>query len=124
MMSYLADRVIQYFEDFNGFAEWLRCMEKAGAIEKVEIDEKRKSVAIQGKVATGFYEGIDPINVLVLLGFAFFGEYWAFMPDTKQAFDKIHKWWKGQIKKSDKLKTDSRPKRKALPLTAFVDTQH
>jgi len=122
MMSYLADHVIQYFEDFNGFAEWLRRMEKAGAIEKVEIDEKRKSIAIQGKVATGFYQGIDPINVLVLLGFAFFGEYWAFMSDTKQAFDKIHKWWKEQIKKGQT--TDSKPKRKVLPLTAFVDTQH
>jgi len=106
MMSYLADRLIQFYEDFEGFCKWIKLMEKAGALKKVEIDKERGIVSIKGKVggvdgvSTGLLRNVDPINNLVCLGFAFFGEFWAFMPDTKHAFDKVKKWWKKQIKKS------------------------
>jgi len=105
MMSYLADRLIQFYEDFDGFCEWLRTMEKAGALKKVEIDKEKGVVAIKGKVggidgiSTSLLRSADPINNLVLLGFAFFGEFWAHMPDAELAFKKVKKWWKEQIKK-------------------------
>jgi hypothetical protein len=105
MMSYLADRLIQFYEDFEGFCRWIKTMEQAGAIKSVKIDSERKIVSIKGKVggidgiSTGLSRSVDPINNLVLLGFAFFGEYWIYMPDVKQAFKKVNKWWKEQIKK-------------------------
>jgi len=34
----------------------------------------------------------------VLLGFVFFGQYWAMMPDAEQAFKKVKKWWRRKLK--------------------------
>lgn len=98
-MVYLADKVIQYFEDPESFYSWIKLMEKVGAVKHVKIDREKEVVAIQGKVNAGLYRGLDPINALVLLGFAFFGELWVYMPDVDIAFKKIKKWWRGQIKK-------------------------
>ncbi|MHC1577718.1 MAG: hypothetical protein ACXQT6_03405 [Candidatus Methanospirareceae archaeon] len=107
MMSYLADRLIQFYEDFDGFCEWIKQMEKAGALKKVEIDRERQMVVMRGKVGGPSGEGIgcgisrksgDPINNLVLLGFAFFGQYWAMMPDAGEAFKKVKKWWRRKLK--------------------------
>ncbi len=109
MMSYLADRIIQFYEDFEGFCEWLKKMEKAEALWSVKIDKEKGMVVIKGKVggidgiSVGLYRNVDPINNLVLLGFAFFGEFWAYMPDAKEAFKKVKKWWKEQIKKRRKV---------------------
>ncbi|HEX59160.1 MAG TPA: hypothetical protein ENF26_03315 [Methanomicrobia archaeon] len=107
MMSYLADRLIQFYEDFDGFCEWIKRMEAAGALKKVEIDKEQQMVVMRGKVGGPSGEGIgcgisrksiDPINNLVLLGFAFFGQYWAMMPDAEQAFKKVKKWWRRKLK--------------------------
>jgi len=108
-MSYLADRLIQYYEDFEGFCEWILTMKKAGVLKEVKIDKERGIVSIKGKVggidgvSTGLLKSVDPINNLVCLGFAFFGEYWVYMPDTDLAFKKVKKWWKEQIKKRRKV---------------------
>ena len=97
MMVNLADKVIELYEDPEKFYNWLKAMEKLGVLKKVE--KSNSYIAIQGKVNTYVSQKIDPINNLVCLGFAFFGEFWAFMPDVKDAFAKIKKWWKEQIKK-------------------------
>mgnify|MGYP007120028982 CR=1 FL=1 len=108
MMSYLADRLIQFYEDFDGFCEWIKRMEAAGALKKVEIDKERQMVVMRGRVGGPTGDGIacglsrksiDPINNLVLLGFAFFGQYWAAMPDADEAFKKVKKWWKENLNK-------------------------
>jgi len=105
MMSYLADRLIQFYEDFEGFCKWIKTMEQAGVLKSVHIDKERRIVSIKGKVggrdgvSTGLLRSVDPINNLVLLGFAFFGEYWIYMPDVDEAFKKVKKWWKEQIKR-------------------------
>jgi len=107
MMSYLADRLIQFYEDFDGFCEWIKRMEAAGALKEVKIDKERQMVVMRGRVGgptgegigCGIYKGVDPINNLVLLGFAFFGPFWAAMPDADEAFEKVKKWWKQNLKK-------------------------
>jgi len=108
MMTYLADRLIQFYEDFNGFCKWILTMKKAGLLKDVKIDRERGMVSIKGKVggidgvSTGLLRSIDPINNLVLLGFAFFGEYWVYIPDANLAFKKVKKWWKKKIEKRKK----------------------
>ena len=100
MMLELARRVIQYYEDFDGFVDWLKKHEKAGSLKSVEVDREQKVVSIEGIVNTGFaLDHIDPINLLVILGLAFFGPFWPYMPDAKEAFKLIKKWWKNQVKK-------------------------
>jgi len=103
MMSYLADRLIQFYDDFEGFCEWIQTMKKVGVLKEVKIDKENGIVAIKGKVSTGLLRNVDPINNLVCLGFAFFGEFWAYMPDAEEAFKKVKKWWREQIK-SNKMK--------------------
>jgi len=95
-MSYLAERIIQFYEDVDGFYEWLKRFERVGVLRKVERDGSL--IKISGKVNTGLSLKADPINNLVCLAFAFFGEVWPFLPDTKLAFKKIKRWWKDQIK--------------------------
>ena len=101
MMVRLAEKVIEFYENPDEFYNWLKTMEKAGVLKRVE--RKDGVIAIAGKVNTGVSEKADPINNLVLLGFAFFGEFWAFMPDIKEAFDMVKKWWKAQIKEGKKV---------------------
>ena len=97
MMLYLADKVIQLYEDFESFCKWLELMEKAGVLKEVKIDKENGTISIRGcRTSTCLLRSIDPINNLVLLGFAFFGELWVYMPDAEDAFRKIKKWWKNR----------------------------
>ena len=94
-MVELARRVIQCYEDFDGFVDWLKMHERAGTLRSVEVDRDRRVVSIGGVVNTGFaLDHIDPINLLVILGFAFFGIFWIYMPDAKETFKLVKKWWK------------------------------
>ena len=73
MMAELARRVIQCYEDFDGFVHWLKLHERVGSLKSVEIDRERKAVSIRGIINTGFsLDHIDPVNLLVILGLAFF----------------------------------------------------
>ena len=100
MMVELAKRVIQCYEDFDGFVDWLKLHERVGSLKSVEIDRERRVVSIGGIINTGFsLDHIDPVNLLVILGLAFFGPFWPYMPDAKQAFKLVKKWWRDQIKK-------------------------
>ena len=100
MMAELARRVIQCYEDFDGFVHWLKLHERVGSLKSVEIDRERKAVSIRGIINTGFsLDHIDPVNLLVILGLAFFGPFWPYMPDVKEAFKLVKKWWKSQTKK-------------------------
>ena len=102
-MLELARRVIQCYEDFDGFVDWLKRHEKAGSLRGVEVDRERKIVSIGGAVNTGFaLDHIDPINLLVILGFAFFGPFWIYMPDSKEAFKIVKKWWKKQVSRKSR----------------------
>ena len=44
-------------------------------------------------------QGLDPINSLAQLGFAFFGPLWAQLPFMEQAFKMTEKAWKERTKK-------------------------
>ena len=100
MMLQLAYKVIQCYEDFDGFVNWLKMHEKLGTLKSVEVDKKSRTVSIGGMVNTGFVIGhIDPINLLVILGFAFYGPFWPFMTDAKEAFKMVREWWRNQVKK-------------------------
>ena len=100
----LAEAVIQFYEDFDGFVEWLMKMKEAGVLKDVEIGER--AVALKGSVGgldgvtTGVTSEADPLNILVMLGFAFFGEFWVFMPDVEDAFKKVKGWWRERIRRS------------------------
>ena len=36
----------------------------------------------------------DPITAFVLLNMMFYGMYFVYMPDVKESFKKVKKWWK------------------------------
>jgi hypothetical protein len=98
IMLYIADRLIQFYEDFEGFCEWIKSIERLGMLERVEI--KDNLVAVKGKIATGLSPRYEPPLNFVLLSLALFGEGWIYLPDSKQAFEKIKKWWREQVRKS------------------------
>lgn len=51
-------------------------------------------------VPSAIYPGLDPITILVCLGFAFFGMYWPWvMPDAMKA---LNKRWREEMKKIKK----------------------
>jgi len=101
MMIELARRVIQCYEDFDGFVDWLKMHEKAGSLKNVEIDRERKVVSIGGIINTGFsLDHIDPINLLVILGLAFFRAILALYARCKTSFQAR----KEMVEKSNKEK--------------------
>ena len=106
-MMYLAEKVVEYFEDFDSFLEWLKKFDRAGLLRVRVINKESKYIFIDGNVSVAIYRSIDPINVLVLLALAFYGPYWIEMPDTKEAFKYIKKWWKEKIKKEKEAKKNA-----------------
>ena len=106
-MMYLAEKVVEYFEDFDSFLEWLRKFERAGLLRVGVINRESKYISIAGKVTVLLYRGVDPINVLVLLGLAFYGPYWVEMPDRDEAFEYIKKWWREKMKKEGEVKRNA-----------------
>ena len=108
VMTHLAEKVIQYYEDFDSFLEWIQKFDDVGIIKVEIIDLDRKHLFLNGKIRTEIYDSLDPINSLVLLGLVFFGEYYVFMNDTKRAFNMVNKWWKKHLekKKNEKNKEE------------------
>jgi len=90
-MTRLAEMIIKLYEDPQEFEEWLTKMQSAGVIN---YKKQGKYYTISGRVNTALSTSLDPLTNLISLGFAFFGEYWAFMPDTDRAFNQIKNWWK------------------------------
>lgn len=99
MMRYLLDLAKMYFEDFEGFSERMERFARAGVIEYRIIDREHRYVSLDGAVRTVLYDAVDPINVLVLLALVFYGPYWTRMPDRKEAFREMNRWWKEKVKK-------------------------
>jgi hypothetical protein len=97
VMLYIADKIIQLYDNFNEFCRWIKTIEKLGLLESVEI--KDDVIVIKGKIVAGLSPRYEPILSFVLLSLTLFGEGWIYLPDAKQAFGKIKKWWKEQIEK-------------------------
>ena len=105
MMVALAEKVPLIYENPDKFTEWLERMSKAGVIS-YKVERYKNGVVLwqlKGRLNTGISTSADPINNLVLLGFAFFGPFWAYLPDADRAFKYIRKWWRRQIKERKKF---------------------
>ena len=96
VMLYLADRIIQLYEDFEGFCEWIKQMERMGVLEKVEIGDD--TVVIKGKIVTGISLKYEPTYCYGALAMAIFGMSWTELPDAKEGFEKVKKWWRKHVK--------------------------
>ena len=97
-MMWLAEKAVEYFEDFDGFLEWIRKFEKVGLLRVHVVSKEHKYLQIDGAVSTALHDRCDPLTVLVALGFAFFGPYWVQMPDAEDAFKYVKRWWHKKIK--------------------------
>ena len=47
LLTYVAERVIQYYEDFDEFCKWLETLKETGAIDSYEINRETKLVKIR-----------------------------------------------------------------------------
>jgi len=51
---------------------------------------------VSGRVTTAIYSKLDPVTLFIVLGLAFFGEYWVdVMPD---GLEKVNWRWRKEIK--------------------------
>ena len=100
-MRHLADKVIDMYEKPEEFEQWLGKMADAGTlvIEKKREWKGRVVWHIRGMVGVSVSPAYDPLTNLVMLGFAFFGKLWPFLPDADDAFKKVKKWWRKQAGK-------------------------
>lgn len=95
-MKLLAEKTIQFYDDFNSFQHWINDMVKAGLLDKAEFDGE--FLALEGRCKVAALSKSEPLTILICLGFAFFGPYWAFLPDTPEAFKIVKKWWREKRK--------------------------
>jgi len=83
------------------YEEIIKLAEASG----VPVEFRGKTLRFRGRgeypnysnVPTAIYQGLDPIAILVCLGFAFFGMYWPWvMPNAMKI---LNKRWREEIKK-------------------------
>ena len=96
MVCAIVELVKLLYEDFDAFCEKLKKFEEAGVISDLWIDKKNGIVGAIGPTGTGvaIIRTIDPINAFVLLNLLFYGQYFIYLPDLKEAFKQIKKYWK------------------------------
>ncbi len=106
LLTYVAERTIQYYEDFDEFCKWIKTLKDVKAIEDYEINRETKTIKLRSRhgMSAGLYRGIDPINALVILSMVLFREYWIYMPDTKQAFKIVQDWFRKKVREGRKYK--------------------
>jgi len=103
IMKNIEERMVDLaFQAWHGNYEEIIKLAKASGIP-TEYNGKTLRFMGRGKypnytnVPTAIYPGLDPITILVCLGFAFFGMYWpGVMPNVMKS---LHKRWKEEQKK-------------------------
>ena len=100
-MLHLADKVIDMYEKPEEFEQWLDKIASTGTLvmESKTESNGRPVWRIRGITGAVISPSYDPLTNLVMLGFAFFGELWPFLPDADDAFKKVKKWWRKQAGK-------------------------
>ena len=85
-----------FYEDFDRFCEKLKKFEEAGVLQEVYINKEEGIVGARSLMGTaaGLTRNVDPITAFVLLNMMFYGMYFVYMPDVKESFKKVKKWWK------------------------------
>ena len=94
-MGLVEDRMVELtWKAYRGdYTETVKLAEKCG----FKVEQGDGYLAIGGKVNTGIFKGMDPVSILVCLGFAFFGSYWPWV--MPKAVEKIRGKWREEIKK-------------------------
>jgi len=104
MLKPLAEKIPLVYERPDEFTEWLERMSKAKVLSfDCKKEGSKVTWILSGKINTMISNTVDPITNLVMLGFAFYGELWPMMPDAKQAFKFIKKWWKQRRDKNEHI---------------------
>lgn len=85
-----------WFGNTEPLLEQLRRYDKLGIVRITEGDDG--VIHLEGKVRTGIFAGVDPVNTLILIFFALFGEFWVYIPECKKALDLCKKYWKKKMK--------------------------
>jgi len=97
-MGLVEDRMVELaWKAYHGdYTEIVKLAEACG----FKVEQRDGVLAIEGMVNTGIMRGLDPVNILVCLGFAFFGSYWAWV--MPKAIEKIRKLWREEVKRQKK----------------------
>jgi len=106
MIQMIEERMVELaLKAWRGdYEEIIKLAEASG----VPVEFHGKTLRFEGRgeypnysnVPTAIYPGLDPITILVCLGFAFFGMYWPWvMPNAMKI---LNKRWREEVKKSGK----------------------
>ena len=86
-MLIIADKILQIYDDFEGFYGWLEKMRAGGALK--ELLREGDTLRLRGLAAASIGRNIDPISNFICLAFALFGPFWPFLPGVDDAFKTI-----------------------------------
>ncbi|MCD6198955.1 MAG: hypothetical protein J7K15_10355 [Deltaproteobacteria bacterium] len=97
---FLADKVIQMYEDVDAFLAWLRDLERTNGF-KVRISDGY--IAVQGQITVGLSPMVEPPLNYVMLVLAVFGEVGVYLPDFGDGYEAVNKWWRENKDRLPKL---------------------
>jgi len=100
MADKIADLVIRFCEgDLDYVTGELRKY-----VQKVEVNGIGNGIVVKGAtgIVVGIFRDLEPITVLVQIGFALFGEVWPMLPEFREAWKKIDRYWREKVKSEKK----------------------
>jgi len=106
MNTAIEDRMVDLaIKAWHGEYEELISLAEASGIP---VEHKGETLRFNGDgdgITAGIYPELDPITILVQLGFAFFGAHWPHV--IPNAMEKMKKRWKEEMKKPKERKEGS-----------------
>jgi len=117
----IAKKTIEYYENFDAFCEWLKKLHRAGVLKELEIKHEEKLVKMKGQATGGLCKGLDPINAFVLLSTVLFNVYWIYLPDAKEAFEVVKKWYREKVKRREPLHSEDLERDRKRPEKSLLD---